>query len=137
MLLKLAKNRPSWTLTAQPGPAIGPFHWANHRLSARGVAALQTFQSDYTRAGGIVLATRQLGNTAPSGLAEILGLEIRRQLLGDPIDCLPTFLPKRRRSIPVAEPVTAVPSKYLDLVDEYSDHPGTGKGFGAISATTE
>jgi DNA (cytosine-5)-methyltransferase 1 len=27
-LLKLAKNRPSWTLQAQPGPAVGPFHWA-------------------------------------------------------------------------------------------------------------
>src|SRR5262249_30903211 len=25
-LLKLAKNQPSWTVQAQPGPAIGPFH---------------------------------------------------------------------------------------------------------------
>jgi DNA (cytosine-5)-methyltransferase 1 len=25
-LLKLAKNRPSWTIQAQAGPAIGPFH---------------------------------------------------------------------------------------------------------------
>jgi DNA (cytosine-5)-methyltransferase 1 len=34
-LLKLAKSRPSWTLQAQPGAAIGPFHWANRRLSAK------------------------------------------------------------------------------------------------------
>src|SRR6185312_7923520 len=26
-LLKLAKNAPSWTIQAQPGPATGPFHW--------------------------------------------------------------------------------------------------------------
>src|SRR5690606_36479620 len=31
-LLKLAKNLPSWTIQAQPGPAIGPFHWNNRRL---------------------------------------------------------------------------------------------------------
>ena len=34
-LLKLAKNRPSWTIQAQPGPAVGPFHWCNRRLSVR------------------------------------------------------------------------------------------------------
>ncbi len=34
-LLKLAKARPSWTIQAQPGPAIGPFHWKSRRLSAR------------------------------------------------------------------------------------------------------
>ena len=26
-LLKLAKNQPSWTIQAGPGPATGPFHW--------------------------------------------------------------------------------------------------------------
>src|SRR5207249_5448445 len=31
-LLKLAKDRPSWTLQAQPGPAVGPFHWTSRRL---------------------------------------------------------------------------------------------------------
>jgi len=28
-LLKLAKAQPSWTIQAQPGSAIGPFHWKN------------------------------------------------------------------------------------------------------------
>ena len=31
-LLKLAKNRPSWTIQAQPGPAVGPFHLSYKRL---------------------------------------------------------------------------------------------------------
>ena len=41
-LLKLAKDKPSWTITASPGPASGPFHWDNRRLSAMELAALQT-----------------------------------------------------------------------------------------------
>src|SRR5262249_32513605 len=28
-LLKLSKRLPSWTVQAQPGAAIGPFHWKN------------------------------------------------------------------------------------------------------------
>ena len=39
-LLKLAKNRPSWTIQAQPGPAIGPFHWKSRRLSVRELCRL-------------------------------------------------------------------------------------------------
>ena len=41
-LLKLAKNQPSWTIQAQPGPAIGPFHWRNRRLSVEELCRLQT-----------------------------------------------------------------------------------------------
>jgi len=32
-LLKLAKARPAWTVQAQPGTAIGPFHWSNRRAT--------------------------------------------------------------------------------------------------------
>src|SRR5882724_9923702 len=42
-LLKLAKNRPSWTIPASPGPATGPFHWRSRLLSVRELARLQTF----------------------------------------------------------------------------------------------
>ena len=41
-LIKLSKRRRSWTLTAQPGPAIGPFHWKNRRLARIELARLQT-----------------------------------------------------------------------------------------------
>ena len=40
-LLKLAKSRPSWTVQAQPGPAIGPFHWESRRLSIRELCRIQ------------------------------------------------------------------------------------------------
>ena len=42
-LLKLAKNRPSWTIQAQPGSATGPFHWTNRKLSIRELARLHDF----------------------------------------------------------------------------------------------
>ncbi|MEZ5979639.1 MAG: DNA cytosine methyltransferase [Planctomycetota bacterium] len=66
MLLKLEKSRPSWTLTAQPGPAIGPFHWRSRRLSAAELCALQTFPADYKIIGNNRSAHKQLGNAAPS-----------------------------------------------------------------------
>ena len=134
MLLKLAKDRPSWTLTAQPGPAIGPFHWKSRRLSAAELCALQTFPRDYRVLGGVLAAHRQVGNAVPSALAEILGLEIRRQLLGgDAVGAHQvSLLPTRAFRTPPPEPVRAVADPgYLKLVGEHEAHPGTGRGPGA------
>ena len=43
-LLKLAKDEPSWTLQAHPGPATGPFHWANRPLTVQEMLRLQSSQ---------------------------------------------------------------------------------------------
>lgn len=132
-LLKLAKRRPSWTLTAQPGSAIGPFHWRNRRLSTSEMLRLQTFPAGYRVLGGTISVRRQLGNAVPSAMAEILGLEIRRQLLGEPtLNAQVTLLPPRRTPVPPAEPIAPVPQKYLQLVADHSPHPGTGRGYGAL-----
>jgi DNA (cytosine-5)-methyltransferase 1 len=53
-LLKLAKNKPSWTIQAQPGPATGPFHWRSRLLSIEELCRLQTFPAGYVRGGAIV-----------------------------------------------------------------------------------
>lgn len=133
-LLKLSKDYPSWTITAQPGSAIGPFHWKNRWLSPRELCRLQTFPDDYEIIGTRRVAQKQLGNAVPSALAEMLGLEIRSQLLGDDIeDPTPTLIPERNTSESSPEPVTEVPDKYLHLEGEHSAHPGTGKGRGAKS----
>ncbi|MBX5463434.1 MAG: DNA cytosine methyltransferase [Steroidobacteraceae bacterium] len=133
MLLKLAKNRPSWTLTAQPGPAIGPFHWENRRLSAAELCALQTFPRGYHIVGNVMQAHKQVGNAVPSALAEVLGLEIRRQLLGERrVPRKVTLIPAKRDDMPPPEPVAPLPEKYFDLVDDHADHPGEGKGPGAM-----
>lgn len=133
MLLKLAKNRPSWTLTAQPGPAIGPFHWENRRLSPRELAALQTFPADYEVTGPYRAVLRQLGNAVPSALAEVLGLEIRRQLLGEDLgDRAPSLVPTSQGEPPAPTPVDPhVEDRYRELVGTHASHPGTGLGPGA------
>lgn len=135
MLLKLSKALPSWTLTAQPGPAIGPFHWQNRRLSAQELCALQTFPREYKIRGNLMSAQRQVGNAVPSALAERLGLEIRRQLLGhksiNPAKL--SLIPPARRPIPPPEKPKAVRhKKYLGLVGDHEPHPGTGLGPGAV-----
>jgi DNA (cytosine-5)-methyltransferase 1 len=138
-LLKLAKGLPSWTLAAQPGPATGPFHWRNRRLSVTEMLRLQTFPSGYRIFGSYRSAMRQIGNAVPSALAQRLGLAIRRQLLGEPaLDATSlTLLPSRRSDIPEPEPVAKVPKEYLQLRGNHDAHPGTGRGYGAIARTAQ
>jgi len=81
-LLKLAKNKPSWTIQAQPGPAIGPFHWENRMLSEHELAAIQTFPKGIRVTGNRGAVQKQLGNAVPSLLAEIMARAIGEQCFG-------------------------------------------------------
>jgi DNA (cytosine-5)-methyltransferase 1 len=128
-LLKLAKHLPSWTLQAQPGSAIGPFHWESRRLSWREMAALQTFPERFVIAGPRVEIQRQIGNAVPSLLAEVLSRSIASQL-GAAIkaDALPMLSVRRMASVPPPEPTNPVPEKYHHLIGQHTAHPGTGKG---------
>jgi DNA (cytosine-5)-methyltransferase 1 len=133
-LLKLAKDRPSWTIQAQPGPAVGPFHWSNRRLSVRELCRLQTFPDDVNIVGERGSAQKQIGNAVPSLLAEVMGRAIREQLLGQSIR-RPALrlLPPRRTPVPPPEPVSKVPRQFRALAGEHSPHPGTGLGHGAAA----
>ena len=129
-LLKLAKDRPAWTIQAQPGPSTGPFHWSNRRLSGSELARLQTFPSDAVITGNRGDVQRQIGNAVPSLLAEVLAREIRRQFFdAEPDRNLPTLRIKRRQHCPSPEPLAAVPAKYLGLAGTHVAHPGTGRGY--------
>lgn len=131
-LLKLAKDRPAWTIQAQPGPAIGPFHWKSRRLSARELCRLQTFPDDFRVLGNLKAVQRQLGNAVPSAVAEVLARAMRGQLLGDSaVDSRPTLVPPPKRPIPAPEPVRPVPRKFRLLIGEHTAHPGTGRGYAA------
>lgn len=128
-LLKLAKDKPSWTVQAQPGSATGPFHWASRKLSARELARLQTFPDDVVFPASRNEIQRMLGNAVPSLLAEVVAREIAVQLLGSsPYPGEPTLLPPDRGPAPLPERMNRVPEQYLALVDDYEDHPGTGLG---------
>jgi DNA (cytosine-5)-methyltransferase 1 len=131
-LLKLAKNAPSWTIQAQPGPATGPFHWDNRRLSVQEMARLQTFPKGLKIAGSYADAQRQLGNAVPSLLAEILAREISAQLLSRAVKgrLLLAIKPSATRPPPAHKP-KAVPAEYLLLRGEHDAHPGTGRGYRA------
>ena len=131
-LLKLAKNLPSWTLQAQPGPAIGPFHWANRRLSMRELCQIQTFPADFEVLGNIATAQKQIGNAVPSALAEVLARAIANQFLGGKLDLAPTLAPSPKATLPGPEPLKKVPKKFHSLIGDHAAHPGTGKGHQAV-----
>jgi DNA (cytosine-5)-methyltransferase 1 len=136
-LLKLSKHRPSWTIQAQPGPATGPFHWTNRRLSIRELARLQTFPDDFKFECSRADAQRMLGNAVPSLLAEILALEIRRQLLDAPLRRQEPKLIPPRRSPPCRHAIVSVHSSYLSLKGSHADHPGVRLGPRARLRTLE
>jgi DNA (cytosine-5)-methyltransferase 1 len=83
-------------------------------------------------------AQKQLGNAVPALLAEILGREIRKQLLGHRLRERPLALePTRRKRIPAPEPTARVPSRYLQYVGNHSAHPGTGKGYAMVARAAD
>jgi len=132
-LLKLAKDQPSWTIQAQPGPASGPFHWDNRRLSMRELCRLQTFPDDVSIAGTRISMQKQIGNAVPSLLAEVLGRAVRTQLLDlKQVRGSLKLLPPQREPVPPATRPKSVPKKFRDRIGEHSAHPGTGQGHGAI-----
>jgi DNA (cytosine-5)-methyltransferase 1 len=128
-LLKLSKQLPSWTIQAQPGPSVGPFHWENRRLSNRELCRLQTFPDDVHVYGRRMSLQRQIGNAVPSLLAEVLAREIKKQLLGyrrmrEPLH----LLPPDRSPAPAPEWTQPVATEYHHLAGRHYAHPGTGKG---------
>lgn len=132
-LLKLAKNRPSWTIQAQPGPAVGPFHWKSRRLSKRELCRLMTFPDDVVIPGSWRAAQKQCGNAVPSLLAEVMAREIRRQLLGLSVRGAPKLLPPDRGPAPKAETPAPLPPEWKAKCRRFSAHPGTGLGNAAIA----
>jgi DNA (cytosine-5)-methyltransferase 1 len=131
-LLKLAKHRPSWTIQAQPGPATGPFHWTNRRLSVSELCRLQTLPDGLRFDCGRNDAQRMLGNAVPSLLAEVIAREVRSQLLGKRVrnERLKLLL-RSRSAIPRPERIAKVPAAFCALAGNHPAHPGEGRGNGA------
>jgi DNA (cytosine-5)-methyltransferase 1 len=131
-LLKLAKSQPSWTIQAQPGPSVGPFHWDSRRLSARELCRLQTFPEDVNIHGGRGAMQRQVGNAVPSLLTEVLGRAVMEQLLGyAPARCPLKLMPPQRAKLPPPSRVQPVAAAFKALEGVHEAHPGTGRGKGA------
>ena len=131
-LLKLAKDRPSWTIPAQPAQNAGPFHWDNRRLSEKEMLRLQSFPTKWLIAGAEEDRVRQIGNATPPLLAEVIGRAVAEQVFGREYDRRPTLGLRRRRAIPAARRPAPVPKRYLRGRRDLEPHPGTGRGPGAL-----
>jgi DNA (cytosine-5)-methyltransferase 1 len=130
-LLKLAKNRPSWTVPAHPGPATGPLHWDNRPLSVPELLRLQTFPADWRVEGPRRLdRVRQVGNATPPLLAEALGRCLMEHLGRPPTDAPLAYSIPRSSEIPPAGPVEPVAIQYRGLIGDHEAHPGPGLGPG-------
>lgn len=130
-LLKLAKDRPSWTLPASPGPSAGPFHWANRPLTVLERLALQGFPKEYALQGDLRSQIRLAGNATPPPLAEVIGRELIGQGLIESQQGIPArpILPaKRARSTPPPAAVKRLPREFKALVGEKEAHKGAGLG---------
>ena len=76
-LLKLDPDKYSWTITAQPGPWIGPFHWDSRRLRAPEAAAIQSFPNGYIFTGNRISQQKQIGNAVPPLMARAMVAYLR------------------------------------------------------------
>ncbi|WP_135855265.1 DNA cytosine methyltransferase [Halorussus salinus] len=79
-LYKADPNSPVRTLKAQPGAASGPFHWDNRKFTEAELKRLQSFPDDYQIEGGYPQVVKQIGNSVPPRLAEVLAKAIAAQL---------------------------------------------------------
>ncbi len=133
-LLKLAKNKPSWTLQASPGPATGPFHWSNRMLTRDEMCCLQTFPEGYVdHCVSYRSAVRQIGNAVPPAMGELLGYEIRSQLLGLRAPKLLSLIPGHRDDCPRRSPTRPVDPRYYKHHGDHPDHPGKHRGPRAVA----
>lgn len=69
-LLKTDPGRPCWTIQADPGSTVGPFHWRGRKLSLLEQMALMDLPLDYYIAGPPNAIQTQIGNAVPPGLAK-------------------------------------------------------------------
>lgn len=140
-LLKLAKDRPAWTLPASPGPSTGPFHWDNRPLTSEERLLLQGFPHSWKLASSERVNVRLAGNATPPPLAEAVG----RFILGvlENGDTAPsarsitplTATPSRKIPAPPAKRPRALPKKWHEMVGSRASHPGAGAGPNAHATT--
>jgi DNA (cytosine-5)-methyltransferase 1 len=127
-LLKLAKAGSAWTIPAQPGPAIGPFHWDNRPLRTSEMLRLQTFPHSWIVEGDRREQVRQVGNATPPLLGELIGRTLVARTAGQQPPTPPTHGIVHAHPVPDPETPSDVPARYTHLIKEHPDHPGTGLG---------
>jgi DNA (cytosine-5)-methyltransferase 1 len=96
------------------------------------MARLQSFPHQWQFVGSRAQQIRQVGNAVPPLLAEVIGREIARQLLGGrPHGREPKLMLAHGQRPPAPERVRPVHRQYLTLIGAHQPHPGHGLGPGA------
>lgn len=141
-LLKLAKDRPSWTLPASPGPSTGPFHWDSRPLANSERLLLQGFPKEWILSPNERVGTRQAGNATPPPLAEAIGRFVRAVLedrSSNPTSEQVTAqlaTPKREPVAPPPVVTRPLPPRWVAQVRSRDPHPGAGSGPRAHAVTS-
>jgi DNA (cytosine-5)-methyltransferase 1 len=73
---------PTKTIVAQPGKWAGPFHWRKRKFTIRELKRLFSFPDNYSVVGGEMAAIKQIGNSVPPKLANVIARSIKQQLFG-------------------------------------------------------
>lgn len=139
-LLKLAKDKPAWTLPASPGPSTGPFHWDNRPLTSGERLLLQGFPVDWKLVADERINARLTGNATPPPLAEATGLFVSR-LIEDgkkqpsASGITATLATQARgQTVPPPSPPKPLPRRWKAKVGPQVAHPGAGLGPAAHGA---
>lgn len=135
-LLKLARDRPAWTLPASPGPNTGPFHWDNRPLSTRERLRLQSFPDDWVLTAADRDQWRMAGNATPPLLAEVIGRAVARELgvWKQPTTSTLSLSLTRVDQVPAPVPPVAISEEFANCVGPKLAHPGEGLGPAPRSA---
>ncbi len=127
-LRKLHPELPAPTIAGTIGPANGPFHWENRPLTVWERKRLQSLPSDWRVEGNTYSQAKQVGNATPPLLAESVGRALA-QFLGASVSPSHSLaMPRARGECNLPPLRDDLPAKYLHLVGDHADHPGTGRG---------
>jgi DNA (cytosine-5)-methyltransferase 1 len=136
-LLKLAKDKPAWTLPASPGPSTGPFHWDNRPLTSSERLLLQGFPADWKLVTDERINARLTGNATPPPLAEATGRFVSGVIKDathqpEALEITATLAtPARDQPVPPATAPRPLPRAWKAKVGPRVAHPGAGLGPGA------
>jgi DNA (cytosine-5)-methyltransferase 1 len=102
-LLKIDRDRPSWTIQAAPGTTVGPFHWRARKLSLLEQMKLMDLPLHYYIAGTPAEIQKQIGNAVPPGFAVAISRKVIK-LLGLTTTPVPEPTPNEQEMVIEEQP---------------------------------
>jgi DNA (cytosine-5)-methyltransferase 1 len=143
-LYKADPDQPVRTLKAQPGAASGPFHWENRKFTEAELKKLQTFPDDYILEGSYGQVVKQIGNSVPPRIANVLAMAISEELFEggeyEEVEPMPddyplNFRSRKRTNTEEYQRKARERLKQLDLWEPSNQRSGNQRGLEDYSGT--